>query len=404
MKVVLYIHSTKQEMKKLLLIGILSIAVSDIHAQGAGSSAVCNIDINCGPGQGFQEIKKAVALINYVKDGNSEKCGGTGTLVNNTANDGRFLFLTAHHVVGTANEAENATFYWNYENPDCNICPANYTDLIVTTGATILATSRDLDFTLLELNGPLPPELEVYFAGWDASLSIAQNTICIHHPNGDAKKISLDYDSPVTDNFNISGIGQCVDHLDIDMNTHWKVIFDEGTIQSVSSGSALLNPNKQVIGVASGIKGISDVCEEERKVMFQKFSHCWSDYENVNQQLKAHLDPLNTGVLNLGPYIPEEASAPDYNTSATSSAEVNCQSTGTGDYCFTNNSSTQQSIDVWKDGRTRKVVINSMQSKCLYSLKSGFHFYKIRNEQGRTIDKGEVWVEKCKSKTYEVRN
>jgi len=61
-----------------------------------GNSGACNINVNCPEGADWQVEKQSVALI---VNGGFATC--TGSLVNNTANDGTPYFLTANHCLGT---------------------------------------------------------------------------------------------------------------------------------------------------------------------------------------------------------------------------------------------------------------------------------------------------------------
>src|SRR5690606_5621165 len=57
-----------------------------------GSSGACQVNVNCAEGTNWQDEKKGVAMI--LVDGN-RLC--TGSLINNTCNNGELYFLTADH-------------------------------------------------------------------------------------------------------------------------------------------------------------------------------------------------------------------------------------------------------------------------------------------------------------------
>jgi hypothetical protein len=78
------------------------------QTKSLGDSDTCNVDVDCAIGDDYDYIKdhnkRSVALINL---GNSI-C--TGTLINNTSNDGTPYFLTADHCY--SNPSSWAFFIW----------------------------------------------------------------------------------------------------------------------------------------------------------------------------------------------------------------------------------------------------------------------------------------------------
>ncbi|RUT79104.1 PKD domain-containing protein [Ancylomarina longa] len=251
------------------------------------SSGTCNVDINCPEGADWQTEKEAVCHILY---------GGwiaTGALVNNTNFDGRPFFLTAHHAINTQDDADIAIFYFNYENSSCNTADALKSQSI--SGSTLLATTVNLDFTLLELSVMPPAAYTPYYAGWDRSGRVPARTVCIHHPSGDAKKISIDYDSPVTDSYSDT-------KFTFDANTHWRIgEWDIGTTEGGSSGSPLFDENHRIIGDLTGGEAS---CSNSINDFYAKFSESWNNYPGDSEQLKVWLDPLNLGVETLDGFDP----------------------------------------------------------------------------------------------------
>ncbi len=160
---------------------------------GFGDSGSCQVNINCTEGDNWQDEKKGVAML-LIDDGR-RWC--TGSLVNNTAQDGTLYFLTADHCLtedgldATGNtDASEWMFYWNYESPNCTNGP---TEPIInsTTGATVRANNTNSDFALFELiESPVGAMYDVYFNGWDRTTNPTQGGVGIHHPAGDIKKIA----------------------------------------------------------------------------------------------------------------------------------------------------------------------------------------------------------------------
>ncbi|MCF0207090.1 MAG: hypothetical protein HUK15_06665, partial [Bacteroidales bacterium] len=83
------------------------------------SSGNCEVNVNCAAGQTWQTQKKGVAEIFVIEGNMAGFC--TGSLVNNTSNDGTPYFLTADHCGGVDGAASmnRWEFYFNYEATGC---------------------------------------------------------------------------------------------------------------------------------------------------------------------------------------------------------------------------------------------------------------------------------------------
>ena len=252
-----------------------------------GISGSCNLDIDCYADSMIQKIKYSVVRIVY---GGSERC--TGTLVNNTNQDGIPYVLTAHHCLSSEYLANTATFYFNYESPYCDGPDGN--TLRSISGSTIKATTDStLDFTLVQLSEYPPMDYRPYFAGWNRNDVAPSHSFCIHHPWGDVKKIAVDNDPAVSATFT---------GYNFDTNAHWKVLmWDIGVTEPGSSGGPLFDQNYHLVG---DLTGGDATCISPRNDYFQKFARSWADYPNVSNQLKYWLDPSNSGVESLDGYDP----------------------------------------------------------------------------------------------------
>jgi len=179
----------------------------------------CEIDVACAAGNGWEDQIRAVALI---------IAGGslcTGSLLNNTANDGTQYFNTANHC-GNMN---NAVFRFNYQRSGCGTgsAPTNNT----VQGSTLVATNSGADYLYVRSTENIPASYGVYYAGWNRSGSTPPNTTTIHHPNGGVKKISKDNNAPQK------------------QNPYWRIIqWDLGVTEPGSSGCPLYDNNKRFIG------------------------------------------------------------------------------------------------------------------------------------------------------------
>jgi lysyl endopeptidase len=250
------------------------------------ASGWCNVDINCINNSEIQKAKYSVCRIIYL---GNERC--TGVLINNTSNNGRPFVMTAQHCLSSNYIAETSVFYFDYESPYCNGPDGN--NLKSLSGSKLIATTDNkLDFALVELTAEPPFNYRPVYAGWNNSNVAPENSYCIHHPKGDVKKISMDYDPATTDDY---GQGY-------DVGTHWLIgEWEMGTTEKGSSGAPLFNQFGEVIGTLTGGDANCDLSVND---YYQKLYHSWDDYEDKTQQLKYWLDPLNSGAVNIEAYDP----------------------------------------------------------------------------------------------------
>lgn len=198
-----------------------------------GDSGPCHVNVACPEGDGWENEVRATARIMV---GGLAHC--SGTLLNNCANDGTPYFLTAKHCV----DGQSPGLFlvqFNYQSPTCSPTQDGPTDQSIA-GTTLLALSDSTDRALLLLNDEPLPEHNVYYAGWDATLSQSQTGVGIHHPSGDVKKIST----------YTQGAGA------IELFDSWKVwhvyFWESGAIESGSSGSGLWDESHRLIGQLFG--------------------------------------------------------------------------------------------------------------------------------------------------------
>ncbi len=266
---------------------------------GFGSSQSCEVNVNCQVGASWQDQKKGVAGIAIISGWSVGFC--TGTLVNNTANDGTPYFLTADHCGGVdeASSMSRWEFNFNFEASGCSN-PTSEPNYDVVTGCTLRARpsgaqSSGTDFLLLELSTTEDhlEEIGAYYNGWDRSTTGAQSGACIHHPSGDIKKISFYVEQLTAQTYSNSNT----------QNGHWWAKWQNnnnditGVTEGGSSGSPLFNgANKLVVGTLTG--GSSDCSQTgtARSDMYGRFDLHWENGGTANaNRLKPWLDPGNTG-------------------------------------------------------------------------------------------------------------
>lgn len=267
-----------------------------------GDAGSCEVPVNCPEGEHYQKQKKGVARI-LLKEGNG-LFWCTGSLINDTRDDGTPYFLTANHCGDGATAADYAqwVFYFNYESPDCSrpaTEPANHS----LSGAQLLASanySEGSDFKLLLLKDKVPYSYKPYFNGWDRSGNGSNSGVAIHHPEGDIKMIST-YITPLVP----MGYYGTVTDPNADF---WKVkwaatISGHGVTEGGSSGAPLFSSNGLIIGTLTG--GYASCSTLDSPDYFGRFSKHWdANSADSTRQLKYWLDKAHTAYVMMPGFDP----------------------------------------------------------------------------------------------------
>ena len=251
-------------------------------------SGDCNLDVICGAADGWPEVDKYRDIISsvgaYTING-IDQC--SGVLINNTSQDCRPFFLTADHCDIEENNAQSVVVYWKYENSYCRQPgsidsgrPGDGQRNNFNSGAIHRASLQRSDFTLIELDDPVDPHLNLFFSGWDLNSELPDSSICIHHPGVEEKRISFEFDKLLHE---ING----QDTFFI-MVSDW----DIGTTEGGSSGSPLYNPEKRIIGQLQG--GFA-ACGNDEFDSYGWFRHSWFGDGDSTNSLSYWLDPNNSG-------------------------------------------------------------------------------------------------------------
>lgn len=212
----------------------------------------------------------------------------TGAMINNVERDGRQLFLTAGHcLIGTIDFVIVA---FNYESREC-LRPGEMRrsrEPIMQTiqGARVLSRWDQMDFGLLELTEQIPTSYNVYLAGWDRTPKLPSNIACIHHPNGDIKKISL-----------YQGRTRAAHWWEgPTVNYHYEVPeWTFGSTENGSSGSPMFSQEGLIVGQLHG--GQASCFFPEGWDMFGGFAYAWDTGPDQYRRLREHLNPRDRNVI-----------------------------------------------------------------------------------------------------------
>ena len=272
----------------------LGEAAAESGSLSGNSAASCEVDVACPAGNGWSNQISATAVYT-VQDTSSSEIICTGELMNNTRQDDTPYFLTAHHCqVGWSLPASSVVVYWNFQNSSCDPVISNGNLNDNQSGATFVATDAPSDFDLLRLNANPPAAFKVFYAGWDIGSAAPTSGVGIHHPQGDVKKIST-YSTSAVD-------------MDVQLETTppetvhaWQITWTSGITEDGSSGSGLWNQSGRMVGVLSGGNTACAVLggAPTGNDFYGRLNAAWTASNAASGQLKAWLDPCNSGATQL---------------------------------------------------------------------------------------------------------
>lgn len=275
----------------------------------------CQLNINCPEGAEWQEQKSSSVIYAPVfLNGHITLC--SGNLVNNVAGDFKPYVLTAAHCAGEENSKsgnpsvgsfegkfpipqetmDQWVFGFHYEKPRCNNSDYGFQTTKSLVGATLRTYTSPYGYSdgmLLELKADIPLDYRVYYAGWDATEKTWKSGAGIHHPAGDATKLSL-YNKGMT-------ISQWVEGSFFapttkgGENDQYSLMFHTGNTEGGSSGSPLYNENKMQIATLTG--GIITPCAMDG--MYGRLSSHFNKYSKKGDlyHMDMYLDPESTGTM-----------------------------------------------------------------------------------------------------------
>ncbi len=252
------------------------------YLKSFGQAGSCNNNVFCPEADAWQnQVRSACMLVT----GGNGFC--SGSLVNNTNQDGVPYILTANHCYSNPS---TWVFWFNWQSPTC-VNPPSSPPYNSISGGTLKARKTDSDFCLVQMSSTPPPAYSVYYAGWNKKDTAASSGACVHHPSGDIKKISYSVTPFTSDTW--SGTPA---------NSHWKVDWSDGVTEGGSSGSPMFDQYHHIVGQLHG--GPSSCSSSQKWDFYGKFSMSWEQGTTPATRLKDWLDPTNIAGDTLGGYDP----------------------------------------------------------------------------------------------------
>lgn len=257
----------------------------------------CNVNISCPEGVGWQKEKRAVAKLIVQRYLGTILC--SGTLLNNTRNDGRPLLITANHCIENDFNAERTIFIFNFESPACSLNYSLRENMLF--GAKVLSTRYENDYSLVELNQHPPIAFYPYYAGWSLDSGSNMNTVVtIHHPNGRVKKITQANNHPLSSTYVEEGSAPYA------TNAFWNIPeYTFGITENGSSGAGLFDLNHQLVGTLTGGDSSNPTtCNKDLYDYYQKFSYSYYAAPLIGNPMHEILNPDQLNIQYLDGYDP----------------------------------------------------------------------------------------------------
>jgi V8-like Glu-specific endopeptidase len=225
---------------------------TDAGSAPCSFNASCVVDAACtATNTAVTTVRNAVAHMLFVSGAYLYICSG-GLVADSDTSTNIPYFLTANHCISRASEASSLETFFFYTSPTCGGCPDP--GAASTTGATIVATAKTSDYTLMRLSQNAPAGAA--FLGWSSTAIANTNGVPLFrlsHPQGAPQS----YSTHIVD----TSKGTCRSWP----RGAWIYTRDTlGATEGGSSGSPVVNAAGQIVGQLSGGCGfnVNDVCDD----------------------------------------------------------------------------------------------------------------------------------------------
>lgn len=258
----------------------------------------CQEEANCELGKDWDDQKNSIVQILIKKDGMISLC--SGTLLNNTNKDFKPYIITAGHCAAykegeydfKESDLNRWVFTFHYIKPSCSrstIGSIEAKSLVGCRKRVYLPMDKYSDGMLLELNEQIPLDYRVYYSGWDRRASIPKSGVSLHHPMGDAMKISVFDKTPEVGKWD--GYNKGTD------NAHLIMSFTHGETEGGSSGGGLFDAtSKKLVATLTG--GEETVkCLSTSRSWYGRLSYHWNYFigQGNDKRMDIYLDPKTQG-------------------------------------------------------------------------------------------------------------
>jgi lysyl endopeptidase len=260
----------------------------------------CHIGVACS--EELKQSREGIARVMMVLKEGMGFC--SGSLINNTAQDGKQLILTSFHCQDGFTPLYHLwKFEFDYFDPVCGSNVKLNAPSTSVLGANFLAGGRSSDFLLLEITQPIPSETQVVYNGWNRNPEPPSSSVIFHHPKGDLKKITTSTIPATVFNNQIQWNNRYVENGDTftvvtPPNHHFRVNYNLGFIETGSSGAPLFNSNGEILGQ---LHGGNQMCNNGI-VFFGRLFNSWNGNGTKETRLSDWLDPIQSGVTTLSSF------------------------------------------------------------------------------------------------------
>lgn len=267
----------------------------------------CHPNLICYP----ENIEAGSGVVGLIINGDTY-C--TGSLINNSSEDGTPYLLTSTHCLNNDFDNEflnnrrydvvagSIVAFFNYNSPTCTPDIRGPIQMTLASADSVLISER-YDISLLKFKETPPQEYQPHLLGWNAESAPAAPFHGIHHPNGGIKKVAVDEGS--------LGVGSFNDpRYNMEPGAFWIVRdWEIAATEGGSSGSPLLDREKHIVGTLTG--GESYCSSPRGPDIYSSLNKFWNiegSLDNPNP-ISYYLDPNDSGVLkisgrNLYPSVP----------------------------------------------------------------------------------------------------